>query len=64
MLVESAHLLNQGKTYRKRRASKHKRGQIVRRIGIENHPKEVEEKQIFGCLAIDLVIGKDHKGAY
>ncbi len=57
------HLRNQGKTYRKRGASKDKRGQIVGRIGIENRPKEVEEKQRFGDLEIDLVIGKDHKGA-
>jgi IS30 family transposase len=57
------HLRNQGKIYRKRGASKDKRGQIVGRIGIENRPKEVEEKQRFGDLEIDLVIGKDHKGA-
>ncbi len=35
--------------------------QIVGRIGIENRPIEVEEKQRFGDLEIDLVIGKDHK---
>ena len=57
------HLRNQGKTYRKRGASKDKRGQIIGRIGIENRPKEVDEKQRFGDLEIDLVIGKDHKGA-
>jgi transposase, IS30 family len=57
------HLRTQGKTYRKRGASKDKRGQIVGRIGIENRPKEVEEKQRLGDLEIDLVIGKDHKGA-
>lgn len=57
------HLRNQGKLYRKRGASKDKRGQIIGRIGIENRPKEVEEKQRFGDLEIDLVIGKDHKGA-
>jgi len=57
------HLRNQGKIYRKRGASKDKRGQIVGRIGIVNRPKEVEEKQRFGDLEIDLVIGKDHKGA-
>jgi IS30 family transposase len=57
------HLRNHGKTYRKRGASKDKRGQIVGRVGIENRPKEVEEKQRFGDLEIDLVIGKDHKGA-
>ena len=57
------HLRTLGKTYRKRGASKDKRGQIVGRIGIENRPIEVEAKQRFGDLEIDLVIGKDHKGA-
>ena len=57
------HLRTQGKTYRKRGVSKDKIGQIVGRIGIENRPKEVEEKQRFADLEIDLVIGKDHKGA-
>ena len=57
------HLRTLGKTYRKRGASKDKRGQIVGRIGIENRPIEVEDKQRFGDLEIDLVIGKDHKGA-
>ncbi len=36
---------------------------IVGRIGIENRPIEVCEKQRFGDLEIDLVIGKDHKEA-
>jgi len=57
------HLRTLGKTYRKRGASKDKRGQIIGRIGIENRPIEVDEKQRFGDLEIDLVIGKDHKGA-
>lgn len=57
------HLRNQGKLYRKRGASKDKRGQIVGRIAIENRPIEVSEKQRFGDLEIDLVIGKDHKEA-
>lgn len=57
------HLRNQGKLYRKRGASKDKRGQIVGRVGIENRPIEVSKKERFGDLEIDLVIGKDHKGA-
>ncbi len=57
------HLRSQGKIYRKRGASKDKRGQIMGRIGIEKRPKEVEEKQRIGDLEIDLVIGKNHKGA-
>ena len=57
------HLRSNGKTYRKRGALKDKRGQIVGRIGIECRPIEVEQKQRLGDLELDLVIGKDHKGA-
>jgi len=57
------HLRTQGKRYRKRGASKDKRGQIVGRVGIENRPIEVAEKERIGDFEIDLVIGKDHKGA-
>lgn len=57
------HLRTQGKRYRKRGASKDKRGQIVGRVGIEQRPKIVEEKTRFGDLEIDLVIGKNHKKA-
>ena len=57
------HLRTQGKRYRKRGSKKDKRGMIVGRIGIENRPIEVENKERFGDLEIDLVIGKDHKGA-
>lgn len=57
------HLRTQGKRYRKRGASKDKRGQIVGRVGIENRPIEVAEKERLGDFEIDLIIGKDHKGA-
>jgi transposase, IS30 family len=57
------HLRTQGKRYRQRGASKDKRGQIVGRVGIEKRPKEVDQKQRIGDFEIDLVIGKDHKGA-
>lgn len=57
------HLRTQGKRYRKRGASKDKRGQIVGRKDIENRPKIVDEKSRFGDLEIDLIIGKDHKQA-
>lgn len=57
------HLRTQGKRYRKRGSSKDKRGQIVGRVGIENRPIEVAEKERLGDFEIDLVIGKDHKGA-
>ncbi len=57
------HLRTQGKRYRKRGASKDKRGVITGRIDIEERPKIVDEKQRFGDLEIDLVIGKNHKKA-
>ena len=57
------HLRNNGKTYRKRGASKDKRGQILGRIGIEKRPAEVDQKQRIGDTEVDLIIGKDHKGA-
>jgi IS30 family transposase len=57
------HLRNNGKLYRKRGASKDKRGQIPGRVGIENRPIEVEQKERLGDFEIDLVIGKDHKWA-
>ncbi len=57
------HLRTEGKRYRKRGASKDKRGIIQGRIGIENRPEEVDKKERFGDLEIDLVIGKGHKGA-
>jgi IS30 family transposase len=57
------HLRTQGKRYRKRGASKDKRGQIVGRVGIEKRPAVVDKKERIGDLEIDLVVGKDHKGA-
>lgn len=55
------HLRTQGKRYRKRGATKDKRGQIVGRIGIENRPKVVDQKMRIGDVEIDLIIGEDHK---
>lgn len=57
------HLRTQGKRYRKRGASKDKRGQIPDRVSIEKRPKVVDEKLRVGDLEIDLVIGKNHKKA-
>jgi IS30 family transposase len=56
-------LRSQGKIYRKRGASKDKRGQIVGRIDIDQRPKSVEERKTIGDLEIDLMIGAGHKGA-
>jgi transposase, IS30 family len=57
------HLRRQGRRYRKRGSSKDSRGQILGRVGIENRPKEAEERKVFGHLEVDTIIGKNHKGA-
>lgn len=57
------HLRNGRKRYRKRGASKDKRGGITNRVGIENRPVEVELKNRFGDIEVDLIVGKNHKNA-
>lgn len=56
-------LRSKGKCYRKRGDKKDKRGQIVGRVSIENRPAIVENRERFGDLEIDTIIGKDHQGA-
>lgn len=57
------HLRTRGKRYRKRGASKDKRGIIRGRIDIDQRPAIVAEKSRFGDMEIDTVIGKNHQGA-
>lgn len=57
------HLRTKGKKYRKRGLSKDDRGLITNRVDIDKRPRIVEDKKRVGDLEIDLVIGKDHKGA-
>lgn len=57
------HLRTKGKKYRKRGKLKDDRGLIVNRVDISKRPFIVDEKERIGDLEIDLVIGKDHKGA-
>jgi transposase, IS30 family len=57
------HLRTNGKKYRKRGSKKDNRGQIVGKVPISARPSVVEEKTRIGDLEIDLIIGKDHKGA-
>jgi IS30 family transposase len=57
------HLRTKGKKYRKRGHSKDSRGLITNRIDISSRPKIADKKDRIGDLEIDLVIGKDHKGA-
>jgi transposase, IS30 family len=58
-----SHLRTKGSRYTKRGAEKDKRGQIKGRVDIDQRPSIVEQKERIGDLEIDLVIGKDHKGA-
>lgn len=57
------HLRRQGRHYRKRGNLKDNRGIIKDRIGIEQRPAIVENKERFGDLEVDLIIGKGHKEA-
>lgn len=52
-----------GRRYRKRGHSKDSRGIIKGRVDIDERPAVVDRRQRIGDLEIDLVIGKDHKGA-
>ena len=57
------HLRTEGKRYRHRGASKDRRGIILGRIDITQRPAVVDQRERFGDLEIDTIIGKDHKGA-
>jgi IS30 family transposase len=56
-------LRTKGKRYRKRAHSKDSRGLITNRVDISKRPEIVDKKERIGDLEIDLVVGKDHKGA-
>ena len=57
------HLRTRGKKYRKRGDRKAGRGHIPNRTDIGQRPEVVDKKERLGDLEIDLVIGKDHRGA-
>ena len=57
------HLRTKGRKYAKRGSLKEKRGQIKDRVDIDQRPGIVEQKQRVGDVEMDLVIGKNHKGA-
>jgi IS30 family transposase len=56
-------LRTNGKKYRKRSHLKDSRGLISGRVDIDKRPAVVDAKERLGDLEIDLVIGKNHKGA-
>lgn len=57
------HLRNQGRKYQQRGSKQAGRGCIPNRIDIDQRPVIVDKKKRIGDLEIDLIIGKDHKGA-
>lgn len=57
------HLRTGQKIYKKRYGSKDRRGVIANKVSIEERPEMVQNKERVGDLEIDLIIGKNHKGA-
>lgn len=57
------HLRRKGRRYRKRGSSKDSRGVIKNRVSIDQRPDIVENRERFGDLEVDLIIGKNHKQA-
>lgn len=57
------YLRRSGKKYKKRYGSPDRRGQIKNKISIEERPAIVEKREYIGDWEIDLVMGKEHKGA-
>jgi IS30 family transposase len=56
------HLRRQRKKYNKKNGKTAGRGVIPGRVDIDLRPKIVEEKNRFGDLEVDLVVGASHKG--
>jgi len=57
------YLRRQGRKYSKRGSKNAGRGFIPNRVDIDERPAIVEQKDLFGDLEIDTIIGKNHKGA-
>lgn len=55
--------LKHGKRRRKRGNSKDRRGVILNRVPIEDRPKIVNKRKRLGDIEVDLMMGKNHKGA-
>ena len=56
-------LRHSGKKRKKRYGGSDRRGAIKNRVSIEERPKSIEKRTRIGDWEIDLVIGKNHKGA-
>jgi len=57
------HLRHQIKGYRSRKGSHASRGKIKNRVSIHDRPGAVDAKERIGDWEIDLIIGKEHRGA-
>jgi len=57
------HLRHGHKKRRKRLKSRDRRGQIPRRVSIDQRPPLVDEKTRVGDWELDTIVGKNHKGA-
>jgi IS30 family transposase len=55
--------LKHGRRRRKRGNSKDGRGVILNRVSIERRPKVVSKRKRLGDVEVDLMMGKNHKGA-
>jgi len=56
-------LRHSGKKRKKRYGGSDRRGEIKGRVSIDDRPKNIEKRERIGDWEIDLVIGKNHKGA-
>ena len=56
------HLVH-GKRRRKRGSRRDSRGIIPNRVGIDKRPEIVQNRRRLGDMEVDLMMGKDHKGA-
>lgn len=57
------HLRHRAKKYNKRGGKSAGRGLIPNRVGIEERPKIVEDKERFGDVELDTIVGAGHQGA-
>ena len=57
------HLRHRAKKYNKRGGKTAGRGLIPNRVGIEERPKIVEDKERFGDMELDTIVGANHQGA-
>jgi len=57
------HLRRKGRRNRKRGNAKDNRGLIKNRVSIDQRPERIENRDLFGDLEVDLVMGKNHQQA-